>query len=252
MASHLACGYINIMKGTKQMNIQNTSSHKPIILALEGLDGSGKTIQSSLLYNHIKDMGKTILMLDFPQYNSFFGTEIGAMLSGKNAGLTAMDIDSKSMCLWYALDRHSTLLRHDWQEYDYILFNRYTLSNAVYQTARKYHEINRDFINWIFELEYNQLKLPIPDLYIFLETPVKDSKNNVLKKEGRTYVNGFDVYEQSSSLLSCCRQIYLKLAETEKNIHILPCCEETGQMLPPEKIQEQIISIIKEKGLLFE
>lgn len=233
------------------MNINPHSIHDPIILALEGLDGSGKTVQSSLLYNHIKNLGRKILMLDFPQYKSFFGVEIGKMLSGNESNVTAMNVDTKSMCLWYALDRWNTLSNHNWQDYDYILFNRYTLSNAVYQTARQYHEINMDFINWVFKLEYGQLHLPIPNLYIFLETPVMGSKDNVLKKEERTYVKGLDVYEQSSSLLSCCRQIYLELAETESNIKIVSCCDETGCMASPEKIHEKIISIIKEQDLLF-
>ena len=233
------------------MNISTHSTQTPVILALEGLDGSGKTVQSSLLYNHIKNIGKKILMLDFPQYESFFGLEIGKMLSGNQSDITAMNVDTKSMCLWYALDRWNTLSNQNWQDYDYILFNRYTLSNAVYQTARQYHEINRDFIKWVFELEYEQLHLPVPNLYVFLETPVKDSKDNVLKKEERTYVKGLDVYEQSSSLLSCCRQIYLELAETEPNIKILSCCDESGRMFPPEKIHEKIISAIKEQGFLF-
>lgn len=162
-----------------------------------------------------------------------------------------MNVDTKSMCLWYALDRWNTLSNQNWQDYDYILFNRYTLSNAVYQTARQYHGMNQDFINWVFKLEYEQLHLPIPNLYIFLETPVKDSRDNVLKKEERSYVKGLDIYEQSSSLLSCCRQIYLTLAETETNIKIVSCCDEAGHMLPPERIQEQIISTIRKCGLLL-
>ena len=233
------------------MSTNTQPLQSPIILALEGLDGSGKTVQSSLLYTHIKSLGKQILMLDFPQYESFFGVEIGKMLSGNQSGITAMNVDTKSMCLWYALDRWNTLSNQNWQDYDYILFNRYTLSNAVYQTARQYHGMNHDFINWVFKLEYEQLHLPIPNLYIFLETPVKDSRDNVLKKEERSYVKGLDIYEQSSSLLSCCRQIYLTLAETETNIKIVSCCDEAGHMLPPERIQEQIISTIRKCGLLL-
>lgn len=224
---------------------------KPVIIALEGLDGSGKTVQSSLLYNHIRNLEKKVLLLDFPQYTSFFGLEIGAMLSGKDSERTAMNVDSRSMCLWYALDRWNTLSKYNWQDYDYILFNRYTLSNAVYQTARQYHEINHSFINWVFELEYNQLHLPVPDLYIFLETPVKGSRENVLKKEERTYVKGRDVYEQSSSLLSCCRQIYLELSETETNIRIISCCPQSDSMLSPEEIHQKVINALKDRNLLF-
>ena len=56
---------------------------KTKIICLEGLDGSGKTVQTTLLEEYLKQSGKSVFLIDFPQYDSFFGKEIGRMLSGK-------------------------------------------------------------------------------------------------------------------------------------------------------------------------
>ena len=229
-----------------QSFIEDDTPRRPVILALEGLDGSGKTVQTALLREYLESANKSVLTLDFPQYESFFGKEIGKLLSGANKDSNAMDLDPKAMCLWYALDRWSTLSKTDWRNYDCVLFNRYTLSSAVYQTARKYDELNWDFANWVFELEHVQMQLPIPDLYIVLETPVKDAKNNVYKKDARTYVEGLDVYERSSTLLSRCRKIYLELAESEPDIQIVPCCTVDGTLKAAETIRDHIIKIIED------
>ena len=191
-----------------------------------------------------------MLTIDFPQYNSFFGQEIGVLLSGRKKYSSAMDLNPKAMCLWYALDRWKTLIDAEWEKYDYIIFNRYTLSSVVYQTARQFGALNWAFAYWIFELEHIQLQLPIPDLYIFLDTPVDDAKNNITKKEARSYTDGLDVYERSSDLLSSCQKIYWDLAEADENIQIVPCCTSSAVMLPKEIIQNSIIKTIKENELI--
>lgn len=221
----------------------------PILLALEGLDGSGKTVQARLLRAALERKGARVLALDFPRYDSFFGREIGRLLSGRDGSQTAMELDPKSMCLWYAADRWRTLSACDWRAYDYVLFNRYTLSNAVYQTARQFGGMNRAFVDWVFQLEHVQLGLPEPDLYFYLETTVEGVEGNVLKKEGRSYVRGADVYECASDLLARCRALYLELSGTRENIQAIPCLSETGDMLPPEKIGSRILSALRERGL---
>ncbi len=233
-----------------QSFVYDNASSQPVFLAIEGLDGSGKTVQTTMLKEYLESTNNRVLTLDFPQYESFFGNEIGKLLSGTNEESNAMNLDPKAMCLWYALDRWSTLSKIDWRNYDYVLFNRYTLSSAVYQTAREYDGLNWDFANWVFELEHVQLKLPIPDLYIVLETPVKDAKENVFKKKARTYVEGLDVYERSSELLSRCRKIYLELAKSEPDIQIVPCCTSEGTLKATETIRDNIIGIIQDYVLL--
>lgn len=221
----------------------------PIIIGVEGLDGSGKTVQAERLRRALEARGGRVLAIDFPQYGSFFGREIGALLAGKE-GASALELDEKSMCLWFAMDRWKALDGLALEDYDYVIFNRYTLSNAVYQTARKYRRLEREFAEWVFVLEHIQLGLPIPDVYLYLHTKAELSGENVLKKEGREYTQGLDVYERSEDLLECCHRVYQEMAEEVREIRVLNCLDGSGRLKSVEDIGAAVLERLGENGLL--
>jgi dTMP kinase len=45
-----------------------------------------------------------------------------------------------------------------------------------------------DFIHWVYDLEYNILKIPKPDITIFLDVSPEMSQKLVEKKEVREYI----------------------------------------------------------------
>ncbi|MCD7886050.1 MAG: hypothetical protein LUG44_00285 [Clostridiales bacterium] len=222
---------------------------QPVIIGIEGLDGSGKTVQAERLRAALCKTGKTVLVLDFPQYSSFFGKEIGALLSGKD-GATAMELDGKSMCLWYAIDRWDTIHKLPLERYDYVIFNRYVLSNAVYQTARGCGGYDRAFLEWVFALEHTRLELPVPDVYLYFDTQASVTGENVLKKGQRGYVEGLDVYERSQDLLTRCHGLYRRLAAEIEEVQVVPCMDADGTLRSIEDIHEQALAALNERGLL--
>lgn len=221
----------------------------PVIIGVEGLDGSGKTVQAERLRRALEARGSRVLAIDFPQYGSFFGREIGVLLAGKE-GASALELDEKSMCLWFAMDRWKALDGLALEDYDYVVFNRYTLSNAVYQTARKYRGLEREFAEWVFVLEHIQLGLPIPDVYLYLHTKAELCGENVLKKEGREYTQGLDVYERSEDLLECCHRMYRELSEEVREICVLNCLDGSGRLKSVEDIGAAVLERLEEQGLL--
>lgn len=74
---------------------------KTKIIAFEGIDGSGKTLQWDLLTARLRSEGYRVGTKSFPIYESFFGSQVGRLLRGQP--LRADEVDSRSMCLWYAL-----------------------------------------------------------------------------------------------------------------------------------------------------
>ncbi|HBV52952.1 MAG TPA: thymidylate kinase, partial [Clostridiales bacterium] len=109
--------------------------HKTVFIAFEGIDGSGKSIQFKILRETMTRRGKSVGILDFPNYDSFFGQEIGRLLSGKEA-VTASELDPRSMSLWYAADRWNAFREFEAARYDLVLMNRSTMANAAYQGTR--------------------------------------------------------------------------------------------------------------------
>ncbi len=212
---------------------------KTLIIAFEGIDGSGKGVQLKEASERLSRKGYRVGVLDFPVYDSFFGKEIGIFLSGKEK-TTASNMDVKSMSLWYAMDRSLAFNNMDLSVYDIVLLKRSTLSNAVYQSNRTCDEKKRDLIAWIHELEYGILEIPKPDLFIVFDVTTDNSRRNVSLKGHRDYVgDSADVYEKNRELLDKVRQGYIEAAKHFDNVWLLDCTVD-GRMRPIEEIAEEI------------
>lgn len=223
----------------------NTTKTK--IIAFEGIDGSGKTVQFRMLYDYLISQGKSVLLKEYPVYTGFFGKTVGELLSGRGS-LTANDVDPKSMALWFALDRFDDLKSRDYEGYDYMLINRYVLSNMVYQSMRA-PEI-QGFTEWVHELEHEKLGIPVPDAYVLFDTDEHAASENVRAKGYRDYVGeGQDVYEQNADMQTVWRKKYLECAARYGNI-INIGCTEGGRMLPVDSIAGCVREELKAANLL--
>lgn len=217
------------------------------IIAIEGIDGSGKTEQTNLLKNLLEKQNYKVLVLSFPVYESFFGKEIGHLLSGKGK-VDANSVDSRSMSLWYALDRYSAIKKINLNSFDYVIFNRYTLSSAVYQSVRNNDD---EIIDWIFKLENSELNLPIPDLYLVLDVNVNQSHSNISKKGERVYLESEkDVYEKSDFLLENARKKYIDISEEYINVDVVSCNNVSGELKSIPAIHEMIKEKLEKWNLL--
>lgn len=68
---------------------------------------------------------------------------------------------------FYAVDRYAGFAR-GWKDfYDkggLIVCDRYTTSNAVHQGSKLQGEKQAEFFTWLYDLEYDKMGLPRPDL----------------------------------------------------------------------------------------
>ncbi|MDY5001684.1 MAG: hypothetical protein SO122_04365 [Eubacteriales bacterium] len=222
---------------------------KTKIITIEGIDGSGKTVQFDLLSSKLESMGYSVAKRAFPVYESFFGSQVGRLLSGAD-GIKATDVDQKSMALWFALDRFDSFRDFSDGEADFLLINRYVLSNAVYQSIRDCDMGKPDIVDWVFELEYEKLGLPRPTLNLFFDVDTDCAGRNVDKKGFREYVgSGRDAYESSISIQQRARNKYIGIAERYDDVEIIHCTENNA-MRPPESISENVMSILRSRGLI--
>ncbi len=222
---------------------------KTKIIAIEGIDGSGKGVQYQLLRNALCARGYSVATRDFPAYDSFFGQEIGKLLAGTGS-VRADQVDGKSMALWFALDRFESLRDYVDGATDILLLNRYVLSNAVYQSIRDIDLGKPDLADWVFELEYTHLGLPRPDINLVFSIAPEQAEENVCKKGCRSYVGaGRDVYEASHGIQARAMAQYLAYAARYDDIAVIPCMEQ-GQLLPIEAISARVLATLHARGIL--
>ncbi len=194
------------------------------IIAIEGIDASGKSTQTHLLADHLRADGVTVEVRSFPHYESFFGRRIRALLDGDGGlgAVTADTLDPRSMALWFAMDR--------WQSFatslqcDVLLLNRYTLSNAVYQAARVDAVSGKmegdELFAWVLELEHTVLGLPRPHMTVVLDVDVSVSG---ARSAARAHGLGAspDVYERSELLLQASRERYRSAGTVIDNLQVV-------------------------------
>ena len=196
------------------------------IIAFEGIDGTGKTVQLQRLFERLTARGLSVLTLSFPMYDSFFGAECGRLLSG-SGGVRANEVDQKSMALWYALDRFEAFREFDYSKADVLLINRYILSNAVYQSVRERDLGNPDLLDFVVSLEYEHFRIPRADVHIVLDMNPETASENVGKKGFRDYVGDQpDIYEALPDIQKRARKKYHEFATRMSNIRIIPCMEQ--------------------------
>lgn len=209
------------------------------IIAFEGIDGTGKSVQMEQLRTRLEQRGLTVGVLSFPDYDSFFGGCVGRYLTKKD-GVSASDVDQRSMALWFAMDRWAAFQGFDYRRFDVLLINRYVLSNAVYQSIRDRDVDKPDILDFVLELEHRQLKLPQPDLYLILDVDLSAAQDNVTKKGYREYVGDEkDEYEKQDSIQIRARAKYLSFGERLPNVQVIPCMED-GALLPIEAIAQRV------------
>ena len=213
------------------------------IIAFEGIDGTGKSVQMQRLSESLKAHGLSVLEISFPMYDTFFGDQVGRYLTGKD-GVAANTVDGKSMALWFALDRFEAFQSLDYAGYDVLLINRYVLSNAVYQSIRDIDLGKPDLLDFCLELEHRHFHIPVPDLHLVLDMDTEDAANNVDKKGFRDYVgNARDVYESIDSIQTRARRKYAEYAERIPNVRLIPCMEN-GQLLPIDVIAKRVEDVV--------
>lgn len=214
------------------------------IIAFEGIDGTGKTVQMQRLSGTLRAKGKTVLELSFPMYDSFFGGLVGRYLTGKD-GVAADTVDGKSMALWFALDRFEAFKNLDYAGCDFLLINRYVLSNAVYQSIRDCDRDKPDLLDFCLTLEHEHFGIPRPDLNLVLDMDIEQAADNVDKKGFRDYVgNARDVYESIDSIQMRARQKYRAYAERLDSIVFIPCMKD-GRLESIDTIAARVWSVIE-------
>lgn len=213
---------------------------------LEGLDGSGKSVQFGLLHEYLKEQGFPVVTVDFPDYQgSVFGGLVGRYLDGQFGDV--YEVSPYVASLLYAGDRLEARARLvGWlDEGRWVLANRYVGSNMAYHSAKLPAQERPAFLAWLKRLEFDANELPIPDQVLFLHAPAATAQRMVGQKAARVYTgSSHDIHERNQPYLQLVAQQYLWLCENETGWQRLDVTDAAGELLPREVIQRQILQAL--------
>ena len=212
------------------------------LYVIEGSDGSGKATQSKLLYDRLLSENKKVRLISFPDYESDSSVLVKMYLAGE-FGTDANDVNVYAASTFYAVDRFASF-KKDWQNFysngGIIIADRYTTSNMVHQAA-KIKNINKKdkYLDWLWNLEFELFKLPVPDLVLFLDVKpeisqkLMENRLNKITKETKK-----DIHENNSRFLfeSYNNALYVAKKYDWKIIN----CNEGGKIASVETIHKKI------------
>ena len=157
------------------------------IIALEGIDQSGKQTQSRLLANKLRRHDYKVGLVSFPIYGTPSGLRIRRFLDGKQ------NYPVEAVHMLYSLNRWENLrvIERLTRENEFLIADRYTPSNLAYGLSRGLK------LEWLRTLDHG---LPTSELVIVLDTPIPSS---FARKERRR-----DIHEKDRLLLSRVRRNY--------------------------------------------
>ncbi|MEG0282422.1 MAG: thymidylate kinase [Clostridia bacterium] len=223
------------------------------IIEFEGTDGSGKETQTKLIVERLKKeyKDKEVFIQDFPNYKSESAGPVNMYLHGE-LGEHANDLDAYQVSPLYAADRLCTYAKKDGFGEAYhrgalVILDRYTGSNLIHQACKIQDITEREkFLKWSTELEYTFMKLPKPDLVIFLDMTVEASQKLREERKDLKVGGAKDIHEQDKTHMTKAYAAGVYVAK-KYNWEVVHCVRADKSIKTIEEIHEEIYNIIIEK-----
>ena len=223
-----------------------------MLVVLEGLDGAGKSTQVKKLREYLEQRCPSLVYIHFPRYDApVYGDLISRFLRGDFGSNEA--VHPQLVALLFAEDRHGAgpIIKKALEDGKTVLLDRYVYSNIAYQCAKLHSPEERTQLrDWIFNTEYGNFALPVPDINLFLDVPIDFVKENLTSQrtgDDRNYLEGSkDIHEASISFQKDVREIYLGETVRDPHFRRIDCSDSKGRMLPPDSIFERIREVISQ------
>ena len=199
---------------------------KGIFIVFEGLDGTGKSIQASLLNRNLSSLGYKTFLTEQPSKGKI-GEIIRKTLKKQPKNLSSYNRD---LALLFALDRYDHLYNKNGimkkiKENYIVICTRYVLSSLAYncETQKEMEfvkEINQDF--------------PLPDITFFLDCPV-----DICFKRLNNSRKNKDFYENKKKLFKVKSTYGELIKDYEGELHII---KDSNMATNNETIKDILIS----------
>ena len=215
-----------------------------VIITIDGVDSSGKGLQSQMLFEKLVSLDKKVTKVSFPDYESDSSAPVRMYLSGK-LGKSVDSVNAYAASLFFAVDRYISYKQSWIENYnagEIVICDRYVSSNAIHQSVKLPYESRDEFLAWIDEVEYDRMGLPRPDVVFFLDVPV-DVAMKLMSGRYDGDETKKDIHEADIEYLKKCHNAAEYACDKFGWQRIE--CVKNGVLRTPEDIHEEIMSRIK-------
>jgi len=170
-----------------------------MIIAIEGIDGSGKTTQAKMLAQYLLKVSPISPFYKHFPVETFKGTRSRTIDPIMEILKTKCSLSKPELlAILMSANRYEMLpwLKEVQRDNRIFVADRYVHSGYVYGTI---NGCNQD---WLHDLDYN---IPSPDLVIYIDTPVKIAMERKKKKE-----SSFDADEEFQMKVSGLYWVYAR------------------------------------------
>lgn len=216
-----------------------------MFVVIDWIDGSWKGTQVKIVSEILEKMWKKVKVLDYPRHNKVSWFAVDKYLNWEYGN----KVTAKQASIFYAIDRFDDSFNYvnNIENYDYLISNRYVSASMIHQAWKISDRKEREeFLDWLYDLEYNIFKIPKPDKTIFLNVSPEMSQKLVLNKEARKYLKWWkkmDLHEEDKNHLvnahSSAIEVALKYPDWVKID-----CEINWKMLSIDEITQMILKEI--------
>ena len=217
-----------------------------LIIIESGSDASGKATQAKKLYERLLEEGYNIRKVTYPNYDSPACMPVKMYLSGE-FGSKPEDVNAYVASTFFAIDRFASY-NIEWKEFynngGIIISDRYTTSNMVHQAVKMDDKEKNKYLNWLYDLEFNLYKLPIPDCVMFLDVLPEISQKLMKDRNNKfTGQKEKDIHENNKDYLAKSYYNSLEIADRYNWNKIK--CNDGDKLKTIEEIHEEIYKKVK-------
>lgn len=216
------------------------------LIAIEGIDGSGKGTHARLLREALSADGDEVALLSFPRYaETRFGHAIGEFLNGRFGSLG--EVHPQLASLLFAGDRYESkaVIDEALSCNDVVICDRYVASNIAHQSAKLDEPDRSELMAWIAAIEFDVYQLPRADLTLLLDLPAATAQQLIARKSARGYTDkAADLQEADGAYLERVRQVYCLLAAEAENWQQIGV-ERDGQLRSIDDVASEIVTTVR-------
>lgn len=218
------------------------------LIVIEGTDSSGKETQTKKLYERLSFLGKNIMKITFPNYESPACAPVKMYLAGE-FGSNALEVNPYPASTMYAIDRYASY-KKDWEKFykedGIVITDRYTQSNMIHQGSKiKNPKEKENYMKWLVDLEFNKMEIPKPDIVLFINMPFEFAQELMKNRENKiTGEMKKDIHEKDKEYMKLSYINACEIAKSENWVEI--SCVKEGKLKTIEEISEDIFEAVKD------